>query len=150
MRARYPSLQVRSDNEEALKHVLRAACEQVHLELSNTWLETPASDGRGEHTVRAMKEMVQRHKESVHAMGITFSIEHRAFPLIVRHSEWMLNHLVRNDFMARHVTKITLETLFQGRGNCSIVFWQVDVRMTTNSHDFSQLGFWVLLEAQWK
>ena len=28
----YPSLQVRSDNEEALKHVLKDACEQVHLE----------------------------------------------------------------------------------------------------------------------
>ena len=34
MRARYPSLQVRSDNEEALKHVLKDACER---------LETPAS-----------------------------------------------------------------------------------------------------------
>ena len=32
MRARYPCLQVRSDNEEALKHVLKDACEQVHLE----------------------------------------------------------------------------------------------------------------------
>ena len=28
----YPSLQVRSDNEEALEHVLKDACEQVHLE----------------------------------------------------------------------------------------------------------------------
>ena len=34
MRARYPSLQVRSDNEEALRHVLKDACEQVHLEYS--------------------------------------------------------------------------------------------------------------------
>ena len=48
MRVRYPSLQVRSDNEEALKHVLRDACEKVHLEYSNTRLETPASNGRGE------------------------------------------------------------------------------------------------------
>ena len=47
MRKRYPSLQVRSDNEEALKHVLKDACEQeqVHLECSNTRLETPASNG---------------------------------------------------------------------------------------------------------
>ena len=70
MRARYPSLQVRSDNEEALEHVLTAACEEVHLVHSNTWLET--SDGRGENSVRALKEMVQRHKEPVHAMSITF------------------------------------------------------------------------------
>ena len=39
MRARYPSLQVRSDDEEALKHVLTEACKQVHLEYSNTRLE---------------------------------------------------------------------------------------------------------------
>ena len=39
MRARCPSLQVRSDNEEALKHVLKDSCEQVHLEYSNTRLE---------------------------------------------------------------------------------------------------------------
>ena len=52
MRARYPSLQVRSDNEEALRHVLEDACEQVHLEYSNTHLETSASDGRGVNSVR--------------------------------------------------------------------------------------------------
>ena len=40
MRARYPSLQLRSDDEEALKHVLKDACEQVHLEYSNTRLQT--------------------------------------------------------------------------------------------------------------
>ena len=31
-RARYPSLQVRSDTEEALKHVLKDACEKVLLD----------------------------------------------------------------------------------------------------------------------
>ena len=45
MRARHPSLQVRSNNEEALRHVLKDACEQVHLEYSNTRVETPASNG---------------------------------------------------------------------------------------------------------
>ena len=55
MRARYPCLQVRSDNEEALKHVLKVTCEQVHLEYSNTRLETLASNGGGENSVRAMK-----------------------------------------------------------------------------------------------
>ena len=38
MRARYPSLQMRSDNEGALKHVLKDAYKQVHLEYSNTHL----------------------------------------------------------------------------------------------------------------
>ena len=99
MRARYPCLQVRSDNEEALKHVLRNACEQVHLEYSNTRLETPASNGRGENIVRTMKEMVQRQKDAVFSLGIEFSIKHLLFALLVRHSEWILNHLVRNDFL---------------------------------------------------
>ena len=48
--ARYPGLQVRSNNEEALKHVLKDACDQVYLEYSNTRLETPASNGRGENS----------------------------------------------------------------------------------------------------
>ena len=69
MRSRYSSLQVRSDNEEALKHVLKDACEQVHLEHSNTLLETPASSGRGENSVRTMKEMIQRQKDAVFLVG---------------------------------------------------------------------------------
>ena len=92
-----PSLQVRSVNEEALKHVLKDACEQVHLEYSNTRLETPASNGRGGNSVRAMKEMIQRQKDAVCTSGVVFSVEHPLFALLVRHSEWILNHLVRND-----------------------------------------------------
>ena len=69
MRARYSSLQVRSDNEEALKHVLKDACEQVHLEYGNTRLETPASNVRSEKSVRTMKEMVQRQKDAVFLVG---------------------------------------------------------------------------------
>ena len=99
MRARYPSPHVTSDNEEALKHVLKDACEQVHLECSNTRLETLASNGRGENSVRTMKEMVQRQKDAVFSLGIEFSIKHPLFALLVRHSEWILNHLVRNDFL---------------------------------------------------
>ena len=99
MRARYPSLQVRSDNEEALKHVLKDACEQVHIEYSNTHLETPASNGRGDNSVRTMKEMVQRQKDAVFSLGTEFSITHPLFAFLVRHSEWILNHLVRNDFV---------------------------------------------------
>ena len=97
MRARYPSLHVRSDNEDALRHLLKDACEQVHLEYSNTRLETPASNGRGENSVRTLKEMVQRQKDAVFSLGIEFSIKHPLFALLVRHSEWILNHLVRND-----------------------------------------------------
>ena len=87
MRARYPSVQVRSDNEEALKHVLKDACEQVHLENSNTRLETLASNGRGENSVRTMKEMVQRLKDAVFSLGIEFSIKRPLFALLVR--QWM-------------------------------------------------------------
>ena len=87
------------DNEEALKRVPKDACAQVHLEFSNTRLETLASNGRGENSVRAMKEMIQRQKDAVFSLGIEFSIKHPLFALLVRHSEWFLNHLVRNDFL---------------------------------------------------
>ena len=66
----YSCLQVRSDNEEAKKHVLKDACEQVHLEYSITHLETHASNGRGENRVRAMKEMIQCQKDAVCTLGI--------------------------------------------------------------------------------
>ena len=99
MRARYPCLQMRSDNEEALKHVLKDACEQVHLEYSNTRLESPASDGRGENSVRAMKDMIQSQKDAVFSLSIEVSIKHPLFALWMRHSGWILNHLVRNDFL---------------------------------------------------
>ena len=46
-----------------------------------------------------MKEMVQRQKDAVLSLGIEFSIKHPLFALLVRHSEWILNHLVRNDFV---------------------------------------------------
>ena len=82
MRARYPCLQVISDNEEALKHVLKDACEQVHLEYSNTHLETPASKGRGENSVRTMKEMVQRQKDAVFSLGIEFSTKISSFRVV--------------------------------------------------------------------
>ena len=106
MRARYPSLRVRSDNEKALGHVLKDACEQVHLECSNTRLETPASNGRGENSVRTMKEMVQRQKDAVFSLGIEFFIKHPLFALLVRHSEWILNHLVRNDFVVELYNRV--------------------------------------------
>ena len=79
--------------------MLKDACEQVHLEYSNTRLETPASNGRSKHSVRTMKEMVQRQKDAVFSFGIEFSNKHPLFALLVRHSEWILNHLVRNDFL---------------------------------------------------
>ena len=88
MPARYPSVQMRSDNEEAWKPVLKDSCEQVHLEYSNTRLETPASNGRDENSVRTLKDMVQRQEDAVFSLGIVFA-------LLVRHSEWILNHLAR-------------------------------------------------------
>ena len=46
-----------------------------------------------------MKEMAQRQKDAVFSLCIDFSIKHPLFALLVRHSEWILNHLVRNDFV---------------------------------------------------
>ena len=46
-----------------------------------------------------MKEMIQRQKDAVFSLGIEFSIKHPLFVLSVRHSESLLNHLVRNDFV---------------------------------------------------
>ena len=43
--------------------------------------------------------MVQRQKDAVVSLGIEFSIKHLLLALLVRHSEWILNHLVRNDFL---------------------------------------------------
>ena len=71
----------------------------MNLEYSNTRLETPASDGRGENSVRTMKEMVQRQIDAVFSLGIEFSIKHPLLALLVPHSEWILNHLVRNGFV---------------------------------------------------
>ena len=71
----------------------------MHLEYNNTRLETPASNGRGENCARTMKEMVQRQKDAVFSLGIEFSIKHFLFALLVRHSEWILNHMVRDDFV---------------------------------------------------
>ena len=144
MRARFPCLQVRSDNEEALKHVLKDACEQVHLEYRNTRLETPASN-----SVRAMKEMIQRQKDAVFTYEIEFFIKHSLFALLVRHSEWILNHLLRNDFLVELDNRVIktsnyespLEILLRDQLRFSIVSWSVDVTMTTNNHDFSKLGF---------
>ena len=83
-----------------MRHVLKDACPQVHLENSNTRLETPAFNSRGEDSVRTMKEMVQRQEDAVFSLGIEFSMKHPLFALLVRHSEWVLNHLVvRNDFV---------------------------------------------------
>ena len=45
-----------------------------------------------------MKEMVQRQKDAVFSLGIEFSIKQPLFALLVRHTEWILNHMVRNDF----------------------------------------------------
>ena len=40
--------------------------------------------------------MVQRQKDAVFSLGIEFSNKHPLFALVVRHSGWILNHLVRN------------------------------------------------------
>ena len=72
MRRKHPILQVRSDSEETLKHVLKEACEQLHLEYSNTRLGAPACSGRSENNVRLMKERAKRRIDSNHTLGIVF------------------------------------------------------------------------------
>ena len=62
------------------------------LECSNARWER-ASNGRGENSVRTMKYLAQRQKESINALGITFSIKDPVFALGVWHSEWILHHL---------------------------------------------------------
>ena len=149
---------MRSDSEKVLKHVLEDTCAQLHLENSNTRVETPASNGRGDNTVRAMKEMIQRQKDAVCTLGIVFSVKNPPLALLVRHSEWILSHLVRNDFWLNLTiersrllrVRVTLEILLRDQHHCSIASWSVDVTMTTNNHVFSKHGVLVWLEAQMK
>ena len=131
MRARYPNLQVRSDNEEALKHVLRMRAKKFTWNtVIHVWkLWRPLDEG--ENSVRTMKEMIQRQKDAVFSLGIVFSIKHPHFALLVRHSEWILNHLLRNDFIVEvdnrvirlHRMRVTLEILLQIQLHSSIVSW---------------------------
>ena len=79
LRAKYPSLQVRSDNEETLKYFLTAACEDVHLEYSNTRWETPAWNGRRENSVRTAKEIVQKQKKSQSVQCASRSLSNTLF-----------------------------------------------------------------------
>ena len=88
--------------------MLKDVCEQVHLEYSNARLETSASNGRCENSVRAMKEMIQRQKDAV-----CTSIKHPLFALLVRHSEWILNHLVRNDFLVELDNRVIEISLYE-------------------------------------
>ena len=89
------------------------------------------------------------------SFGIEFSIKH-FFALLVRHSDWILNHLVRNGFVVVLDNRVIKASPYESHcGNparaqlhISIVPWSVDVVMTTNYHVFSKLGFSVWLEAQ--
>ena len=69
------------------------------------------------NSVRAMQEMIQRQKDAVATLGIEFSVKHPLFALLVRHSEWILNHLVRNDSVdIREVTKELSQEPVSGSG----------------------------------
>ena len=91
-------MQVRSDREESLKRVLTAACRRASLVYSENFIETPVSEGRSDSSARAFRKMIQRPNESVNALGITFTIKHSPLAQLVRHSEWILNHLVHTNF----------------------------------------------------
>ena len=93
--------------------------------------------------------MVQRQKDAVFSLDIECSIKHPLFALLGRHSEWILNHLVRIDFVVELDNRVIKTSPYESHtGNpapnqlhFSIVSWSVDVMMTTNNHDFKQLGF---------
>ena len=95
--------------------------------------------------------MVQRQKDAIFTLGIESSIKHPLFALLVSHSEWILNHLLRNDFVVeldnRVIRTSPYEThtgiLLREQLHFSIVSWSVDAMMTTNNYDFKQVGFLV-------
>ena len=60
-----------------------------------------------------MKEMIQRQKDAVCTLGIVSSIKHPLFALLVRHSEWILNHLVRNDFLVELDNRVIKTSPFE-------------------------------------
>ena len=76
---------------------MTSAWEQTHTDYSNTRIGTRPSNGRGESTVRTMKGMTRCQKETVNTLGIKFSMMRPHLVLLTRHSEWLLNHLVRSE-----------------------------------------------------
>ena len=115
--------------------------------VTHAW-KLPASDGRGENSVRAMKEMIQRQKDAVCTLGIVFSVKHLLFALLVRQSEWILNHLVRNDFLVEvdnRAIKISPYESYTGNPapSSTSLTNRILVGRPTNSHVFSKLGFLV-------
>ena len=75
-----------------------------------TRIESPPTNGRGENSVRTMKEMIQCQKESVNTLGIKFSTLHPFFALFVRHTDWLLYHLVRSDFQVEAGARVVITT----------------------------------------
>ena len=57
-------------------------------------------------------------------------MKHPLFALLVRHREWILNHLVRNDFLLSWTTRVTLEILLRDQLHFSIVSWSVNAMVT--------------------
>ena len=74
--------------KKALRHVWSSACGETHVDYSNTRIETPPSNGRGEDSVRTMKEMRRCLKESVNTLGVTFFLS-ASFLCLARMSQRM-------------------------------------------------------------
>ena len=62
-----------------------------------------------------MKKMVQRQKDAVFSLGIEFSIKHPLLALLVRHSEKITNHLVRNDFVVGLDNRVIKTSPYESR-----------------------------------
>ena len=102
-----------------------------------------------------MKEMVHRQKVN-QCNRITFSIKHPVFPQLVLHSEWILNHLVHNDFLVEDVNRVMKTLHYESHtGNPAPRSTQLlnPILVSRREDDdkqprFQKHGFWVLLETR--
>eukprot|EP00974_Lingulodinium_polyedra_P103736 10040893-Lingulodinium_polyedra.AAC.1 len=100
MKARYPSIQIRCDQEEALTHVVFHAADKQGLPRDAARLEVPQANGRAEQGVRTVRELLQVLREDLRRRGRLTQLNHPAMKWLVRHAEWLANHVVKSDVMA--------------------------------------------------
>ena len=59
--------------------------------------------------------MIQCQKDVVCTLGVVFSIKHLLFAVLVLHSEWILNHLVGNDFVVELDNRVIKTSPYETR-----------------------------------
>ena len=89
--------------------------------------------------------MIQRQKDAVLTLGFEFSIKHPLFALLVRHSEWTLNHLVRNVFLVEVDNRVIKTSPYESHtGNLALRSTSLLNRILVgrrDDDDFKQFGF---------